>query len=188
MTRVVVLLRGVNVSGHKRVPMALLRELAAEAGLSRIQTYINSGNVVATAPWKNARAAAAGALALEAQIAGLLDERLGFSVPVVVRTGDVWARYVAAPPFAEAIAERPALVMLGVSQRPLAAGALELLRSRAGPQERVEQHQGALVLDYAAGSARSKLTPTLLDRAAGSPVTTRNWRSVVKLHELLVAD
>ena len=82
----------------------------------------------------------------------------------------------------------PRLTTAGLFIGALAAGALELLRSRAGPQERVEQHQGALVLDYAAGSARSKLTPTLLDRAAGSPVTTRNWRSVVKLHELLVAD
>jgi hypothetical protein len=35
------------------------------------------------------------------------------------------------------------------------------------------------------GVARSKITPALLDRAVGSPVTLRNFRSVTKLGELL---
>jgi uncharacterized protein (DUF1697 family) len=37
---------------------------------------------------------------------------------------------------------------------------------------------------YANGAGRSKLTPALLDRLAGSPVTARNWNTVLKLNEL----
>ena len=50
MTVLLGLLRGVNVGGHKRVPMAELRELCAELGFERARTYIQSGNVVFVEP------------------------------------------------------------------------------------------------------------------------------------------
>jgi uncharacterized protein (DUF1697 family) len=40
------LLRGVNVGGKNRVPMAQLRALLEELGFARVATYIASGNVV----------------------------------------------------------------------------------------------------------------------------------------------
>ncbi|MCA9574562.1 MAG: DUF1697 domain-containing protein [Polyangiales bacterium] len=201
MSRVVVLLRGVNVSGHKKVPMAQLRQLAALAGLTEVATYINSGNVVGTLASGDAdagrrrdksqgrssrreRDVEPHAL-LERAVEGLLHEHLGFSVPVIVRTAAAWAGYLEQPPFADAIAHHPNRLMLGLSQAPLAVDVLDALRERAGAGERVAVHGGALLIDYAGGSARSKLTPNVLDRAAGSPVTTRNWRTAVKLGELL---
>ena len=75
--------------------------------------------------------------------------------------------------------------MLGLSQEPLATDAVSILLDKATQGERVSVHQGALVIDFVAGSARSKITPAWLDRAAGSPLTTRNWRSVKKLSSLL---
>jgi uncharacterized protein (DUF1697 family) len=42
----------------------------------------------------------------------------------------------------------------------------------------------ALWIHYAGGSARSKLSPALLNRLVGSPVTLRNWRTVLTLDEL----
>lgn len=46
MTRSVALLRGINVGPTTKVPMALLRELFAEAGATDVTTVLNSGNVV----------------------------------------------------------------------------------------------------------------------------------------------
>lgn len=46
MTTYVVLLRGINVGGKNKVPMAELRELLDELGFSAVRTYIQSGNVV----------------------------------------------------------------------------------------------------------------------------------------------
>ena len=46
MTRYLVLLRGINVGGKNKVPMAPLRELLEELGFSNVATYIASGNVV----------------------------------------------------------------------------------------------------------------------------------------------
>ena len=46
LTTYLILLRGINVGGKNRVPMARLRELLEELGYSNVVTYIASGNVI----------------------------------------------------------------------------------------------------------------------------------------------
>lgn len=46
MTRYLVLLRGINVGGKNRVPMAELRQLLVDVGYWDVSTYIASGNAV----------------------------------------------------------------------------------------------------------------------------------------------
>jgi uncharacterized protein (DUF1697 family) len=48
MTRYLVLLRGINVGGRNKVPMAALRELLESHGHTHVSTYIASGNVILT--------------------------------------------------------------------------------------------------------------------------------------------
>jgi uncharacterized protein (DUF1697 family) len=173
----IALLRGINVGGHRRVPMAELREIALAAGLRDAETYIQSGNLLFAAELEPAAAEAA----LEAAIAA----RFGFAVDVIVKTGAQWARYAEKSPFPDAERERPHLLHLGLSKRPLKPDAAARLRERAAPGERVEVSGDAIWLDYSAGAARSKLGPAALDKAAGSPVTARNWKTVLTLAGLL---
>lgn len=44
--RYIALLRGINVGGNNKVPMAELRACIERAGLENVSTYINSGNVL----------------------------------------------------------------------------------------------------------------------------------------------
>jgi len=46
MKTFIALLRGINVSGQKKVPMAQLRSLLTNSGFKNVQTYIQSGNVI----------------------------------------------------------------------------------------------------------------------------------------------
>src|SRR6266567_2071209 len=46
MTRYIALLRAVNVGGTGNLPMANLNSMCNDAGFSRVETYIASGNVV----------------------------------------------------------------------------------------------------------------------------------------------
>ena len=48
MTRYLLLLRGINVGGRNKVPMAALRELLESHGHANVSTYIASGNVILT--------------------------------------------------------------------------------------------------------------------------------------------
>lgn len=60
MSTMILLLRGVNVGGHRKVPMAELRALCGEIGFANVRTYLASGNVIADVPAIGRASAAAG--------------------------------------------------------------------------------------------------------------------------------
>jgi uncharacterized protein (DUF1697 family) len=172
----VALLRAVNVGGRK-LPMAELRRLCGTLGWADVVTYIQSGNVIFSAKGS----AGAAEEALERAIAS----RFGFEVPVIVRTAGQWLRYREDNPFPKAAEEEPNRLMLLLSKRPPADGAEEAIEARAAAGERVRRSGDALWIHYPAGAGTSKLTPSLIDRAIGSPATARNYRTVTKLEEML---
>ena len=170
------LLRGINVSGHNKIPMAELRQLCTELGWSDVQSYIQSGNLVfrsETSPEN-----------MEAELETALQRRFGFSIPVVVRSAEAWASYTKNNPFPKAAASEPKWVLLTLSKQPPNKNTKEELLERADKGERVARVGDVLYIHYPQGVGRSKLTPALLDRLVGSPVTARNWRTVLKLAEM----
>ena len=170
------MLRAVNVGGRK-LPMAELRALCAGIGWAGVATYIQSGNVVFSASGKPE----ALATALEAAIAG----KFGFDVPVIVRSAAQWARYPKGNPFPKAAKDEPNRLMLLLSKRPPAAGAEDAIQAGAKAGEQVRRAGDALWIHFPEGSGRSKLTPSLIDRAIGSPATLRNHNTVLRLQEML---
>jgi len=178
MGRMVALLRAVNVGGRK-LPMAELRALCAGLGWEDVATYIQSGNVVFTAGDKPG--------ALEKTLEGAVARRFGFDSPVIIRTAAQWAEYPPANPFSEAARDEPNRLMLLLSKSPPAGGAEEVIQARAAAGERVKRAGDALWFHYPEGAGTSKLTPSLIDRAVGSPATARNYRTVVTLLDMLRA-
>lgn len=178
MGRMVALLRAVNVGGRK-LPMAGLRALCEELGWTGVATYIQSGNAIFTATGK--------AEAIEARLERAIAARFGLDVPVIVRSAGQWAKLAAANPFAEAAKDEPNRLQLLVSKRPPKPDAADILMARAQGGERVEAAGGALWFHFPEGVGTSKLTPALIDKACGSPSTGRNYRTVLKLEEMLEA-
>jgi uncharacterized protein (DUF1697 family) len=174
------LLRGINVGSARKVPMGALRELCVERGLARPETYIQSGNLIV-----DAETDANGLCVLLEQA---VKRQFGFAVDVVVRTANAWAKYVAANPFVGQPDISPNKLHLYLSRDRLSFGAVKILEQRAQSGERIRAAGGALWIDYGSrGVARSKLTPTLIDKACGSPTTGRNWNTVLKLQAMLAA-
>ena len=78
-SRCVALLRGVNVGGHRHLAMPALRAVFESLGLERVQTYIQSGNVVY-----------AGEVSRE-PVEAALEAEFGFPVTVLLRSAAEWA-------------------------------------------------------------------------------------------------
>lgn len=167
------LLRGINVGGHNRVPMAELRALCGQIGWTDVRSYVASGNLVFAADGAPAD--------LETELEEAIERRFGLTVPVIVRPAAAWSGYAEGNPFPDASETEPQLVALVLSKAPPSEDAVERLRERAADGERVERVGDALWVHYRGGTARSKLSPDAMGRAAGSPVTARNWRTVSKL-------
>jgi uncharacterized protein (DUF1697 family) len=161
------------------LPMAELRALCEKLGWKEVATYIQSGNVVFTAQ--------GAAPAIEAELEKAIEHEFGLDVPVIVRTADQWAKLAAANPFAKAARDEPNRLHLLVSKRPPNEDAADKLMARARGGERIEAAGGALWFHYPEGAGASKLTPSLIDKASGSASTARNYRTVLKLKEMLEA-
>jgi len=174
--RFIALLRGINVTGRNMIPMADLRALCSKNGMTDVETYIASGNLVLSA--------AGSPQEIEEQLEKLIEKKFKFSIPVIVRRASEWPAYMKGNPFPEASKTEPNAVMLALSKRKPNDGALEALRERAVNGERLAREGDALWIHFKEGVAKSKLAPGLFDRLVGSPVTTRNWRTVVKLGEM----
>ncbi|MCP4444289.1 MAG: DUF1697 domain-containing protein [Myxococcales bacterium] len=172
----VALLRGINVAGKKKVPMAELREQAAKLGFESVQTYIQSGNLV----YRSTLSVAAAQEALEKAIA----EHFGFDVEAVVRTGARWLEYARESAFPDAEEARPNTLLLAIAKTSPKADALKTILAYA-KNERAQLLGDALWIDYVDGSGRSKIRPAIIQRAMGSSATTRNWRTVQKIAELV---
>jgi uncharacterized protein (DUF1697 family) len=97
VTTRIALLRGINVGGRHKVPMKELTALFVRLGATRVQTYIQSGNVVFSG------LEAETALSLSTQ----LTEEFGFEIPVVLRDAATLRLRVAASPFAALPAAEP---------------------------------------------------------------------------------
>lgn len=172
----VALLRGINVGGANKVPMAGLRSTCAAIGCEEVRTYIQSGNVVL--------ASSLSAESLEKRLEAAVEADFGVAVPVIVRSAASWKRYVRGNPFPDESETEANWVLLYLSKRAAKATAASGLQQRATQGERVVKKGDAFWIHYSSGIARSKLSPTVLDRHMGSPVTGRNWRTVLKLDEI----
>lgn len=98
MTRQVALLRAVNVGGTGKLPMAELRAMAEQAGLTQVSTYIASGNLLFESDLDEA--------AIKVMLEARLQAYAGKRVAVFVRTAAELSAIVAANPFPDAHGSR----------------------------------------------------------------------------------
>ena len=188
MTSALALLRGINVGGNRKVPMAELRGCVEAAGHSRVATLLNSGNVVLTLRDGADRQGADGPGAdvhasLAAEVADGLRARLGFDVDVVVRTRAEIDAVIAANPFPEAARDDPAHLVVMFYATPVCVD--PAFDAAAYGRERAVWAGSDAYLHYPDDIGHSKLTPVVLTRATGQAGTGRNWRTVLALRELL---
>ena len=178
-TTFVALLRGVNVGPAKRLAMAALQAAFENAGGGRVETLLQSGNVVFDAPADEGEAIAARARASLACAANI-------DASIVLRDGDAWRRLVARNPFLAAGADPDALHAACLSAAPSAERLARLEPDRSPPDAFVVV--GADVyLKLPNGVARSRMTNAWFDARLGVVSTMRNWRTVTKLAAMVEA-
>lgn len=159
------------------MPMAELRKLAADLGFEDVETYIQSGNLLGS------KAATEDAV-IETFEEGLLD-RFGFEIDVIVRPAGVLPELAEGGVFEEAETERANLVHVVFARNAPTDDILNMLEDYRDESETTRISSNHLWIDYASGSARSKITHDVLRRAFDGPVTSRNFKTVKKLAGML---
>lgn len=174
MTRTVILLRGINVSGKNKVPMAELRAALTTAGFDGVATYIQSGNIAVDTDLDDEH--------LLGQTEALLAEHFDVHVPAVSVAQSAIAAIEAAAPFADDADPATSLIYF-----PLGEVDVEGVRSidpHRHPGDTITATTHAVYVSYGQGQSKTKLTLNHLEKAAGTTLTGRNLRSVAKLKTL----
>ena len=181
MNTYVVLLRGINVGGKNKIPMAELQACLDEAGFADVATYIQSGNVLLGSGLDSG--------AVAAEIERLLPTRFALDsslVRVIALDHDAYRRVVTdAPP---GFGDDPAtyryntVFLMGVGVEE----ALAQITAREGvdavwPGERVLYFRNTV-----ADASKSHLS-RISQKPVYPSLTIRNWNTTRKLLALLDA-
>ena len=160
MPVLIALLRGVNVGGHNKIKMDVLRELCAAAKLECAQTYLQSGNVVFRT---NSRSAGQLASVLESAI----ERKLGFRPSVVLRDAAELRTAIARNPFAKRPGLEPGkLAVLFLAREVGAEARKALLEMDIAPEELGVQDQ-EIYIYFPNGQGRPKLSWARVDKILG---------------------
>ncbi|GIP56899.1 DUF1697 domain-containing protein [Paenibacillus woosongensis] len=177
----IALLRGINVGGKNILKMAELRRvLKEEAGLARVQTYIQSGNVLFESSEEKS--------VLRKRIEQVIESAFGMSVSVIVRTASELRSIADRCPFTEEELTKAAESSVGESlyvsilQEELPGEQVEKLHSADFGEDKYVILGKEIYLLYSNSSLNSKLSGRL-DKL-GVPATVRNFKTLNKLIDL----
>jgi uncharacterized protein (DUF1697 family) len=175
MTRYIALLRGINVGGNKMVSMADLRALLSKMGFEDVQTLLQSGNAVFSAPKKPPAQ-------LERELEAALERALKLKVDFHVRTADEWRTVIDANPFAPEAKKDPARLVVICYKSALDPAKVKAAQAAITGREKLRADGRHLYMTFPDGQGNSKAA-VIVGRMLGAG-TARNWNTVVKLAEL----
>jgi uncharacterized protein (DUF1697 family) len=167
----IVLLRGINVGGHKRVAMSDLRGLLESLGYHDVRTHLQSGNALFTASGVKATR-------LEHDIASAIESQLGLDVIVLVRSAAELRRVVADNPYLGRGIEQKQLHATFLSKQPAATKVAQLDREAFRPDDFVIGDR-VIYARLPNGVAGSRLPDW--ERTLDVSASTRNWNTVARL-------
>tara|TARA_R110002096_G_scaffold257381_1_gene450888 strand:+ start:233781 stop:234326 length:546 start_codon:yes stop_codon:yes gene_type:complete len=178
MTRYISILRGINVSGHKKIKMADLKALYEKQGFKNVVTYIQSGNVIFEAPSNDLHN-------IKLQIEVAIEKKYSFHVDVQLRSESELNETCSKLPFENINLEQDGskVLVTFLSGQP-DAKAFDQLSKYAAPSEKLMLGDRVLYLHCPDGYGKTKLSNVLIEKKLNQISTTRNLRTVVKLCEL----
>ncbi|EAS20057.1 conserved hypothetical protein [Flavobacteria bacterium BBFL7] len=176
MARYVALLRGVNVSGKNKLPMALLREAIEATPLYDVTTYIQSGNIVFNADLEIATC--------EQMIADLLKAEFDLNVPVIVREQAAIKDILKVNPFETRTIESSKFMSFGFFDKIPVTEKIDEVMSFSTEMETFKIVDDVMYFYCGVGFGKTKLTNAWFEKKLGVRSTMRNYNTTLKLTEL----
>lgn len=178
MHKYIVLLRGINVSGQKKVPMAELRELLTKCEFKEVQTYIQTGNVIVCA-------LDAKSDSVEAKIQRAIQSHFGFEVSVLVRTPEAFKTIFDACPFNLEQKEKGYFTILHTIPD---TGLVDSTSKEVYPNETFVITKDCVYFYSKNGYGRAKCNNNFFERKLKVSATTRNYKTMLKLLSLAIEN
>jgi uncharacterized protein (DUF1697 family) len=184
MTVYVALLRGVNVGAKNRIKMADLQRALEACGLGKVETYIQSGNIIFESNESEE--------AIRLKIEDTIKQSFGLTISTVLRSAEELSQLIQNCPFtekeireAEAANTEGESLYVALLQKAPPKEKTETLNRYITPDDAYQIRNRDIYLLLKHSIRNSKLAGAL-DKL-GVQVTVRNWNTIQKLAELAKA-
>jgi uncharacterized protein (DUF1697 family) len=172
------ILRGINVSGQKKILMADLKTLIETLEFKEIFTYIQSGNVVFKSDGKLPD------MGLAKKIEAAIEKKYGFRVPVIIRNLEELNKVISNNPFLkEKNISIEKLHVTFLSQAPKENNINNIENIDFSP-DRFFIKAKEVFLHIPESYGKTKLSNKFFENKLKVTATTRNWKTVTKLFEI----
>lgn len=175
MTKLVGLLRGINVGGHHKVPMVELKTIMTQLGCDHVKTILNSGNIVFETKKKDIAG-------LERTIELALSEHFGFPIPVILIPQNQISELVNEEPFVSIDVHKNIRLYISFLKEP---STIKLTLPYISKDNEfkiigVKNKMILSVLDITASNTPKGMED--LEKLFGKNITTRNWNTIEKIN------
>lgn len=179
MNKYVLLLRGINVSGKNKIKMSDLKEHLEMLGFSNIQTYIQSGNIILQSEEKLINSE------LENKIETGIEKRFDIATVAIARTESEWSKLIKNNPYIEGEEFVPEKQYFTFLKENPDTDKLKKLKTLDFKSDQYTEKGKEIFIQYHTKYSDSKLNNNLIENNLKVKATTRNYKTVQKLAEML---
>jgi len=176
--RYVSFLRGINVGGHHKVPMADLTGVFERMNFEHVVTLLNSGNIVFDATISDS-------LELEETISAQLKESFGFPCPTILRTSETIQRLLDTNPFNDVKLTEDIRLYVTFLRKNNQNRLTLPWKSPDNSFKINDILDNSVVSILDVSRLRTPEAMGVLERFFGKDITTRNWNTIERLGKLL---
>lgn len=177
MNKYIALLRGINVSGQKKIKMTELKDLFDELGFKDTETYIQSGNVVFSESEPEVSK-------IEKRISAVIKKKFKFDVQVIVVSPEKISNIIKKNPFIKKKIDTDKLYVVFLSEEPLVENIKKLNVMDYSPEE-FSINRKIIYLYVPNGYGKAKLNNNFFESKLKVTGSTRNWKTILKLFEMV---
>lgn len=176
----IILLRGINVGGRKRLKMAELRAMLEAMNFTNVQTYIQSGNIILEAEETSNTT-------LEERVKTQVMETFNYDVPVLALRVEELIHIFNNNPFLTKRNEDIATLHVTILADMPDAERVKAVSEIEYKADEFEITNKIIYLFCPSGYARTKFVNNFFESKLKVRATTRNWKTISKLVELVNA-
>lgn len=166
MNEFIVFLRGINVGGHRKIPMAELKAELNSKGFEFVKTYIQSGNIYLHSKLESKE--------VETLIEQIIANHFEFDVPTFVVSKNRLAEILSEIPFLESEGE----IYFTLYKGEISNENIHKLKSIHAIQDEIKITKNCIYLLCKNGYGNTKLSNPFLEKSFKIVATTRNRKTM----------
>jgi len=178
MKTYIAFLRGINVGGHHKVPMADLKIELQKLGSKNVVTILNSGNIIFEHTNKDA-------INLEQTISTHLKKAYNFPIPTIIRSAETIQQLLHKNPFKTIEINKDIRLYISFLKEDKEAN-IQLPWSSNDLSYKILNKENKNILSVL-NLSLSKTTKAMavLEKYYGKNITTRNWNTILRIEKIL---